>query len=439
MNWQTQARVSPASFACVTSGLKLQYAKHWRLMDQALLKIANGTIRKLIINIPPQFGKSELVSRHFPAWYLGEYPDRKIILTSYEATYAALWGMKARELYRSWGKHIWGRNLDPAKSTTDWWFTDKQGYMTTAGALGAVTGKGAHVLIIDDPHKNAAEAHSKTMREKIWDNYTSTLLTRLQPEGSIILVQTRWHEDDLTGRLIKREGDQWEKIVLPALDDKEESLFPNRYSAEELKSRRATMGSYMFGALYQQSPTPAEGGMFKKSWIRYYERLPESFDIIIQTWDLTFGDTGDSFVVGLVLGKVGSETYVLDMKRDKWAFPQQIKQIKQTSNQYPNSGKKLIEKKANGQATIDTLKGEISGIVPVTPTESKDARASAVSYVVEAGNVLFPKNASWTETAVDELTSFPNGQTDDIVDALTQGLSDLYVKPSTSFGTLDWI
>jgi predicted phage terminase large subunit-like protein len=428
LNWQTLARVSPASLACVLSGGKLQYAEHWRKIDHALMRVARGDCRRLIINLPPQFGKSELISKHFPAWYLGEYPDRKIILVSYESMYASLWGMKAREIYREYSPHIFGSRLNDLKATTDWWFTSRDGYMATAGALGSITGKGAHVLIIDDPHKNASEAHSQLIREKVWDNYCSTFLTRLQPNGSVILIQTRWHEDDLTGRLLAREGDKWEKIILPALNDNGESLFPERFTSEEINERRETMGAYMFEALYQQRPTPRDGGMFKQKWWKFYSRLPERFDRVIQTWDLTFSGSGGSFVVGLVLGKVGSNCYVIDMDRDKYDFPEQVRRITQLSERYPLSTSKYIERKANGQAMIDTIKSRIHGIIPVDPKESKEARASAISYLIEAGNVFLPEHAPWKQDFIDEFNSFPNGPNDDIVDTLSQGLNQLYNK-----------
>jgi predicted phage terminase large subunit-like protein len=439
MNWQTLCRASPASFACAISGSRLKYARHWRMIDKKLLGIINGKVTRLVINVPPQFGKSELVSKHFPAWYLGEYPDRKVILVSYEAEYAASWGMRARELFREYGPQVWGSRLSDLKATNDWWETTAGGYMATAGAMGSITGKGAHLLIIDDPHKNASEAHSKTIRDKIWDNFTSTFLTRLQPKSAVILIQTRWHEDDLTGKLLRLEGDKWDKVILPALDDKEESLFPDRFSAEELMSRRKTMGSYMFDALYQQSPRPREGGMFKSAWLKYYQRLPEKFDRVIQSWDLTFGDTGESYVVGMVLGRSGADTYLIDMARDKWAFPEQVRQIRLMTAKHPYATAKLIEKKANGQATIDTLRSEIPGIIAINPTESKEARASAISYIVEAGNFFIPEFASYKDVLTEELLSFPNGTTDDMVDTISQGLNELYNGAEVTFEKVEWI
>lgn len=431
------ARVSPAAFACVASGGKLKYAKHWRQIDKSLMKIFNGETKRLIINIPPQFGKSELVSKHFPAWYLGENPTGKIILTSYESNFAASWGIKARELYRQYAPQVWGTDLSSTLTRADWWGTSFDGYMATGGVQAAITGKGANILIVDDPHKNASEAHSKLMRDKIWDNYMSTLLTRLQPDGSVILIQTRWHADDLTGRLLEHEGDKWDKIVLPAIDDNGESLFPERYTVEELDGRRKTMGDYMFNALYQQRPAPKDGGMFKRQWVQYYDVLPRQFDRVIQSWDLTFGDTGDSYVVGLILGKFGASTYIIDMYRGKWAFPRQVQMIRAASEKYPQATRKLIELKANGAATIATLRSEMPGIIPIVPKESKEARASAVSYIVEAGNLYIPSYGEAKAVAENELLTFPNGSTDDFVDSLTQGLNYLYTKSNIESAQID--
>ena len=431
--WREIAHASPGHFALCASGHRLKYSQFWREIDAALLRVALGEIRNLIINIPPQWGKSELVSRHFPAWYLGSYPAKKIILVSYESDYAASWGMRARELYKEYAPGLWGHRLG-MMATSDWWETDAGGYMATAGALSSITGKGAHVLIIDDPHKNSSEAHSKVTRDKIWDNYRSTFLTRLQPDGAQIIIQTRWHEDDLTGRILRQEGDRWTRIIKRALDDNNESIYPERFTTAELLQRRTTMGSYIFDALYQQSPRPKDGGMFKAGWAQLYDVHPGQFSRIIQTWDLTFGDTGESFCVGILLGKCGSNAFVLDGIRKKLTFPEQVREIRAMRERHPYTQEILIERKANGEAAIKTLEDEIPGIVGVNPTESKEARASAITFIVEAGNLHFRRGDDFTNQAIDEMLSFPNGETDDVVDALSQGLYRLYLHDAGSAG-----
>ncbi|HET8685710.1 MAG TPA: terminase family protein, partial [Methanosarcina sp.] len=353
-DWVSLCHVSPAIFACIVSGGKLKYGKHWKKIDAALMRIYNGELKKLIVNIPPQFGKSELISKHLPAWYLGKFPQKKIMLVSYESEFAASWGNKARQLYSEYSKFVFGCSLGNM-ARAEWWNTDQGGYMVTSGALSAVTGKGADLLIIDDPHKNISDAHSKHSRNKVWDNYLATYLTRLQPGAAQIIIQTRWHEDDLTGRLLKQEGDEWEKIVMPALNhDYTESLFPERYSVEELLAKKKTMGEYVFNALYQQSPTPKEGGIFKRKWFKFYQRLPDKFDRIIISWDLSEGtedeESGNSYQVGFALGRIGADTYVIDLTRIRADFPEQVRRIKAQALKHKNHKGILIEKKSTGKA-----------------------------------------------------------------------------------------
>lgn len=443
-NWINLCHVSPAIFACTISGYKLKYGKHWRKIDAALMRIVTGKCKKLIINIPPQFGKSELISKHFTAWFMGKFPQKKIILVSYESDYAASWGMRAKTIFSEYSRHVFGTGLGSMQAR-DWWDTEQGGYMATGGALASVTGKGADVLIIDDPHKNSSEAHSKKMRTKIWDNYLSTYLTRLQPNAAQIIIQTRWHEDDLTGRLLKQEGDEWEKIVMPALNhDYTESLFPERYSVDELLAKKKTMGEYVFNALYQQSPTPKEGGIFKRKWFKFYQRLPDKFDRIIISWDLSEGtedeESGNAYQVGMVFGRIGVDTYLIDMLRFRGDFPEQVRRIKALALKHKNHKGILIEKKSTGKAAIDMIKKEVYGIIPIMPTESKEARASAISYIIEAGNLYLPE---YTKTddgelikdlVIDEMTAFPNSEYADIVDTASQGLNYLYNQQHVTAG-----
>lgn len=440
MNWQTACRVSPGMFACVTSGGKLKYVDHWKRLDRALLRVVKGRLKRLIIVMPPRWGKSELVSKTLPAWYLGENPTHNVILASYETSFAESWGYKARSIFKEYSFDVWEVEIDKEFMSRGWWLTQKGGGMACSGIQAGITGKGAHLFIVDDSVKNAKQARSKLVRDNIFDEYRATTMTRLEPDGAMILMHTRWHEDDLIGRVIaqaKEDGEEWEVIKIPALDENGDSTFPERWPTERLLQIKMTLGNYFWSALYQGEPTPADGGMFKKEWIRYYDTMPEKFDKIIQSWDLTFGDTGSSYVVGLILGRYKADTYLIDMYRGKWDFPMQTKTIKLAYVKYPNAHRILIERKANGQATIDTLKGIVPGIIPINPTESKEARASAVSYLVESGNFLIPSYRQDIKDTIDEdLIPFPNGVVDDFTDALSQGLSDLYVKQHTMSGII---
>lgn len=392
--------------------------------------------------MPPRHGKSELVSKYFPAWYLGTFPDARLILTSYEADYAASWGRKARNLLEEFGPEHFGVTVANDSSAADRWdLKGRLGGMNTAGAGGPITGKGANVAIIDDPVKNDADARSETKREAIWDWYRATLSTRLQGEpGAIIVVMTRWHEDDLVGRLLAAEkagGDHWDVLELPALADPQpgkpdplgrqtgEALCPDLFDAETLAAIAIRLGSYFWVALYQQRPAPADGDTFKHDWWKFYAVPPEHFDEVIQSWDMTFKDTqGSDFVVGQVWGRVEANRYLLDQIRARLDFPGTLNAVRTLTTRWPAATAKLVEDKANGPAVIATLTREIIGLIAVDPQGGKASRAAAISPQVEAGNVWLPDPsiAPWVDDFIAECSAFPNGAHDDQVDAMSQAL-----------------
>lgn len=391
--------------------------------------------------MPPRHGKSELTSHWFPVWYLDHFPDRNIILTSYEADFASNWGRRVRNSILEHSDQLRVR-ISEDSAAANRWVTTEGGGMVTAGIGGPITGRGAHVLIIDDPVKNAEEAHSKTYRDRAWEWFISTAYTRLEPGGSVIIVMTRWHEDDLVGRVLSMTDEVWEEVKLPAIAEENdpigrkpgEALWPERYDENELKRIKNTVGSYVWNALYQQKPSPAEGGIFKRSWWKYYSEPPGEFDEIIQSWDMTFKDTDTSdYVVGQVWGKKGANKYLLDQVRAKMDFPTTIQALRNLSAKWPKARAKLVEDTANGPAVIATLRKEIPGLIPVTPQGSKEARAYAVSPQVEAGNVYIPdpRRCPWVNDFIEECAAFPNGANDDQVDAMTQALLrfELRAKP----------
>jgi predicted phage terminase large subunit-like protein len=230
----------------------------------------------------------------------------------------------------------------------------------------------------------------------------------------------------------------WKVLSLPAIKEDDsnpddirkigEALWPEKHDIAKIEGvKKASLRTYI--SLYQQRPAPAEGNILLKKWFKKYTlgSKPPAFDTIIQSWDCTFKDAITSdFVVGQVWGKIGVESYLLDMVRGQWSFTETVKQMLLLNEKYPECDQKFVEDKANGSAVIDTLKLEISGIIAITPTESKESRASAISYVVEAGNIYLPEEEAWYEELLDELTAFPNGKHDDMVDALTQALKRLY-------------
>lgn len=272
---------TPALFARTVSRGRWKMKRHLAILDQAITDTIEQDDGRLIVTMPPRHGKSELCSKYLPAWYLGTFPDRRVMLTSYEAEFASKWGRDARNLLEDHGG-IFGVQLAGDSSAAHRWeIAGHGGGMVTAGVGGPITGKGANLLIVDDPVKNAEEANSITYRQKAWDWYQSTAYTRLEPKAAVIVIQTRWHEDDLTGRLLKEAqqgGDKWRVINFPAIANANDllgrqpgaALWPERYNERRLDKIRRAVGDYVWSALYQQEPRNAEDCVIKSEWLRYY-------------------------------------------------------------------------------------------------------------------------------------------------------------------------
>lgn len=380
--------------------------------------------------MPPRHGKSFLISEYFPAWYLGKNPYHNIISTTYSQDLSYDFGRKVRNImgtdtYRA---IFSGINLSEDSSSAKRFHTNKGGAYYGVGVGGPLTGRGGDLIIIDDPHKNRQEANSEVVRRNIHSWFDSTLYTRQAPNAVFILVQTRWHEDDLAGKIISENTGDWEVINMPAINEEDEALWPERFDIDTLKEIRKTIGRYEFESLYQQHPTPQEGGIFKNHWWRYYDSLPQRFDKIIQSWDFAVKNKdGSDYTVGLVIGKYGPNKYLLDMVRDKLDFPAACHAVVSTTNKWPKASKKLIEAKANGPAVIQALTNQIAGLIEVEPQGDKIQRANAASPEVESGNwyIPNPNAAPWVNDFLHEMGSFPNGKNDDIVDAFSQAENEL--------------
>lgn len=430
-------------------------AEHLLILDDKLLEVAAGRIKRLLITLPPRHGKSEFTSQYFPVWFLGRFPYKRIILASYESDFASEWGMKARDLMTEWGPRLFGVELrKDSRSRKSWKIKGHRGGMQTAGVRGPLTGKGMDLGIIDDPIKNDEDAQSKALRDKMWDWYRSTFYTRLEPDAAIIVIQTRWHEDDLAGRLLREMslgGEQWAVLNIPALAEKDdllgrkkgEALWPERYSVERLNKIKEAVGSRWFAALYQQKPAPDEGNIFLRRWWKKYKERPhaDAFCKIIQSWDLAFKDLDTSaYVVGQVWGLSSGKydltpnsAYLLDQTRSKLNGPDSVRAIMALTDKWPESKKSgiFIEDKANGPTVIATLKEKgVSGVIGVKVPQGagKEARASAASIFVEAGDVWIPDEnifGGWVQDFIEEHASFPNSEYADQVDATSQALDKL--------------
>lgn len=427
-------------------------------LDAFLQAVMEKRSPRLMITCPPRSGKSELASRRFPAYVLGRCPNASIIATSYSADLASRMN---RDVQRIMTEEAYAR-IFPGSALSDknvrstaqgsylrnsdiFEVVGHHGVYRSAGVGGGITGMGCDIAVIDDPLRNRQDADSPTIRQNLWEWYTSTLYTRLAPGGGVIVMLTRWHEDDLAGRLLQAqaqgEGDEWRVVNFPAIATEDElpyrrkgeALHPERYPLEALERIKQAIGTRDWEALYQQHPVPDGGAIFKDEWLQRVwlpKDLPARFDSVIMSWDLAFKSTDASdFVVGQLVGRHGGDYYILDQLRGRWSFTESVTQVKELAERararFPRTAPRiLIEDKANGPAVIDALKHEVSGIVPVEPDGSKEARAHAVTALFEAGNVLLPDRslAPWVDEYRLELTRFPSGAHDDQVDATTQAL-----------------
>lgn len=412
---------------------------HWvrypwisRVLIEIQRAIRKGGAR-IIINTPPRHGKSEGISHWLPTWYLDTYPDKRVILGSYGDTFASRWGVKVRDEFLN--GELTRTKVKPDKALASDWETTRGGGMKTAGVGGGITGMGFNLGIVDDPHKDWEEALSPTMRRRVIEWFCSTFYTRAEPGASIVVVMTRWHQDDLTGYLTRDHADKWTVIRLPAIAEDNDwlgrapgqALCPERYDLEALERIRLApgtgLGSYLFAGLYQQRPSPIEGGIVKRDWFRRWRELPR-IDRWIQSWDLTFVGTGSSWVVGQLWGATGPDRYLVDQIRGRWDFPETLRMIHAFSAKHPQAREIVIERAANGAAAIATLEKEVAGVIGVPPTKSKEARLISVSPQIETGNVYVPATP-WADDLIEEVITFPNAANDDQVDALSMALARL--------------
>ncbi|WP_081351024.1 phage terminase large subunit [Priestia aryabhattai] len=411
-------------------------ARHTDLICKKLEAVERGECTRLILCLPPRHSKSMTVSETFPSWFIGKNPHRRVIQVSYGDSLAQRFGRENKKKINEYGKEIFDIGIDRMNaSNTNFGIEGYRGGMISAGVQSSVTGEGADLLVVDDPIKNRTEALSPAYKNRLWNEWQNTLLTRLHPGGAVIIILTRWSEDDLVGRLLEEEGEKWDVISLPAEaeDDDDllgrkigEPLWPERgYDEQWLTEKKKEVGSQTWASLYQQRPSPESGNIINRSWWKYYKAPPAQFEEIIQSWDCSFKDMSTSdYVVGTVWGRVGANRYLLDMVRDKMGIVATMQAIRNMTAKYPDAQTKLVEDKANGTAVIEMLKNEIAGIVPYSPKESKVARLQAVSPQMEAGNIWIPDPsiAPWVHDYVEEITAFPNGKHDDICDSTSMAL-----------------
>ena len=417
----------PAFFAATVSGGRWQCPPHLLHVAKALERVRTGECKRLMVFMPPRHGKSELVSRYFPACYLRHNPQGRVILCSYEASFAEHWGEQARDAWVEAG-NLYGVGAPLRKTRGNWWITSEGGYMATAGVGGPVTGKGANIAIIDDPIKNSEEAYSETHRESVWNWYYSTLLTRLEPQGAVVLMQTRWHPSDLAGRLLKREAGLWEVISLPALAEADdplgrtpgEALWPERYTADDLAKFR-TASPRWWAAMYQQRPIIGEGSIAKREYFPVVESIPEGQRVEARSWDLAASASAKAdYLVGVKMVRVGSRFYIADVSRSQIGPAEvvsKIKSVAQADGPYVKIG---IEQEpgASGKITLSHVASELAGhrVEALSPRGGKVFRALGMLDQAKLGNVCLVRG-SWVDAFLDEVECFGTGQGhDDQVD-----------------------
>jgi len=397
----------------------------------------------LIMAMPPRHGKSEYCSRYLPAWFAGKFPDKRVMLGSYEADFAAQWGRRARNTLEEFGLHLFGVSVAGDSSAANrWGIAGREGGMQTAGVGGPFTGKGADLLIVDDPIKGFEEAASETWRDKTWEWWLQNAYTRLEPGGTAIIIATRWHEDDLTGRILeemKNGGEKWKLVRLPAIAEEEdaigrrkgEALWDARYPLADLERIKLTLGPHRFEALYQQNPSPPEGGMFKREWFEIVDAdaCPVMFDSLVRAWDFAGTEGDGDWTAGVLIGQKGLDVFAIDVVRGQWGSGTRDERVFATACQDEELYGEKVQiwfpqdpgqaGKGQAEGLVMKLRGYRVKYEPVSG--DKETRADPMASTAWAGwkqgRRIKVVRAAWNRAFLDELCTFPNGKHDDQVDA----------------------
>lgn len=431
------------------------HAPHLEALDRVLMACSRHArtggaegLSHVIVMMPPRHGKTQTVSRLYPAWHLGNCPDHRVILASYGATLAHKSSRYARNVLRTprYRAVFPGVLLaDDSQAVDAWNLAGRDGGMDAMGVGGGVTGKGGHIIIVDDPIKSREEAESETYREKVWDWFNDDLYTRREPGAAVIVIMTRWHHDDLVGRLLREDPDLWTVIRLPALAEEGDplgrepgaALWPQRFPAAALAAIRQRLGSHSWNALYQQRPTAREGNMIRRAWLSNFVDVAPRAARRVRYWDKAGTAGGGAYTAGVLLA-LDEEgiVYVEDVVRGQWSAGERERVIRQTAEldaqryghvviwveQEPGSGG--LE---SVQATIRNLAG--FPVYADRPTGDKDARLEPFAAQAEAGNVRLLRGA-WNAAYVEELAAVPNGACRDQADATAGAFNRLAGGPT---------
>jgi predicted phage terminase large subunit-like protein len=392
------------------------------------------------LSVPPQHGKSQSITEVLPSWYLGRHPDKRVMEISYNDDFAAYFGRRNRQNVADFGGFVFGISLGANAGEHSFELAGRKGRMISCGLGGGITGNAADLIVMDDPIKSRLEADSEVYRARLWDLWQNSIKSRLSAGGKVILIQTRWHEDDLFGRLEKTEN-FFKKINVPCEAEEDDLLgrVPGEALAPEIGKGEAWLAAFKasyrdgeraWNALYQGRPSSQAGNILLRKWWRFYAETPEEkeafCDNVIISVDCAFTDSEDGSRVAVQCwGQKYANSYLLDAIARPMGFSDTIKEILTMKRTHPAVSAILVEEKANGAAVIETLRRYFPGVVGVTPKGGKVARAYAVQGALESGNVYLPKNSEFSGEFVEECASFPYGAFDDQVDAFTQAQSRL--------------
>ena len=408
---------------------------HHKIIAKKFENLANGKIKRLIVNMPPRHTKSEFASFLLPAWFVGRNPKSKIMQTTHTGELAIRFGRKVRNLMETPEyKKIFPKSfLQPDSMAAGRWETAQGGEYFAAGTGGAVTGRGADLLIIDDPHSEQ-DALSETALDNAYEWYTSGPRQRLQPGGAIVIVMTRWGVKDLTGKLMKAQtepkADQWEVIEFPAILPSNKPVWPGFWSFKELEGVKASLSLAKWNAQWQQAPVSQEGAIIKREWWKKWEKkdIPGLIHVI-QSYDTAYTKktTADFSAIttwGVFYPEEGRKPCIIlmDAKKGRWEFPE-LKRVAMEQYKYWEPETVVIEAKASGLPLTHELRQTGIPVVNFTPSKGNDkhVRVNSVAPLFESGLVWTPE-ARWAEEVMEECAAFPYGDHDDLVDSMTQAL-----------------
>ncbi len=422
-----KARAGLLAFAEYTNPAYIP-APHHALIAEKLEAVERGEIKRLMITMPPRHGKSELASRRFPAWYIGRNPGKQIIAASYNSDLAADFGREVRNIVSSpeYNK-LFSTTLAADSQAANRWHTDAGGMYVAAGVGTAITGRGADILLIDDPFKDREEADSEIRRGRVWDWYTSTAYTRLMPGGAVIVINTRWHDDDLSGRLLADQedgGDQWDVLSLPAIQPDGSALWPAWYPLERLEQIRSVLPTRDWNSLYQQNPIPDDGDYFKSTWLNEYNDLPQGMSIFgASDYAVTDGD-GDYTEHGVFGIDTAGNVYVLDWWRGQTSSDVWIERkcdLILSHSPVCWFGEAGPIRRAVEPFMMRRMqeRNAICRIEWLASIADKEARARSIQGLASMGRLYFPKNAPWKGDVQAQMLRFPAGKHDDAVDVFS--------------------